>query len=291
MTDDGTATFEAHRPHLFRLAYRMTGCVGEAEDAVQEAWVRWSRTDPTTVRHPRAWLTQTTTRLCLDHLGSARARREAYVGPWLPEPLVDRDAPADEAVALADDVSVALLLALERLSPLERAAFLLHDVFDVDHTEVAATLGRSEAACRQLASRARAHVRAARPRQPADRATHARVVAAFGAAVASGDVDALRAVLTDDAVLLSDGGGRAAAARVPVLGGDKVARFLLGVAKAFPLADSVRVEVASVHGAPGFVLYDGGRALQTFAFAFADDRIAGVYTVRNPEKLGHLASI
>ena len=201
--------FEANRGRLMALAYRMTGSVADSEDVLQEAYLRWEAVDTQVVRNPRAFLSTTVTRLCLDLLKSARVQRESYVGPWLPEPVLDTHGIApDDATELAQDISVALMLALERLSPLERAAFLLHEVFDCSYEEVANTLGRSEAACRQLASRAKKHVRAARPRYEPSDDERRRIVLAFGNAVMNGDLEELQATLADDAVLYADGGGK-----------------------------------------------------------------------------------
>jgi RNA polymerase sigma-70 factor (ECF subfamily) len=267
----------------------MTGSTADAEDIVQEAYLRWKRTDRTSVRDPKAFLSKTVTRLSLDFLKSARVRRETYVGPWLPEPVVGEGAMAiDSAAELAQDVSMALLMALERLSPLERAAFLLHDVFDADYAEVAEALDRGEAACRKLVSRARTHVRSSRPHNRTSSEEHARLVRAFGAAVLSGDTSALHRVLTDDAVLFPDGGGKVVSALRPIHGADRVARFVLGVFKKFPLSSGARIYEETVNGGPGFVIEDAGKPIQTMAFEVEDGRIAAVYVVRNPDKLRRL---
>ena len=235
---DPALSFEPHRRHLRGLAYRMLGSLAEAEDAVQDAYLRWHAVDRDQVTDPRAFLTTATTRICLDALQSARARREEYVGPWLPEPVVDTKALAPDAqTELAEDLSIALLLALDRLSPLERAAFLLHDVFDCSFSEVAQALDRSEAACRQLASRARTHVREARPRDESvardradDAATrHEELISAFVAATRSGDLDALMSMLAEDARLVADGGGKVQAALNVIEGANSIARFIVGV--------------------------------------------------------------
>lgn len=282
-------TFEAHRRHLLGLAYRMLGSVAEAEDAVQDAYLRWHRTERTAVEDAKAFLSRTVARLCLDRLRAVRARREIYVGPWLPEPLLDADAlAADTASEYAADLSVGLMLALERLSPLERAAFLLHDVFDVDFAEVAGLLDRSEAACRQLAARARSHVRDARPRFPVPPEHGARLVTAFIDAVRQADAGALAKLLAADAVLHSDGGGRKAAALNPILGRDRIARFFAGIATKFP--DVVAAQrAATINGLPGLILTETDGSLQTMAFEVADEEITAIYFVRNPDKLGHLA--
>src|SRR5882757_8673086 len=227
------ATFEPYRRRLVGLAYRMLGSIADAEDAVQETYLRWHAADRGNVSDPRAFLMTTTTRICLDMLTSARARREEYVGPWLPEPVLDTAALApDRRTELAEDLSIALLLTLDRLSPLERAAFLLHDVFDFSFTEVAATLERSEAACRKLATRARTHVRALRPcgataapEQPGKiDAKHAQLMAAFAKATQSGDLNALTQLLASDVRIVTDGGGRVRAALDVIEGADRAAR-------------------------------------------------------------------
>ena len=283
-------TFERHRRYLLSVAYRMMGSVADAEDVVQEAFIRWKGADVASVRNPRAFLSTTVSRLCLDALDSARARRETYVGPWLPEPVLGEGAMAvDDATELAQDISMALMMALERLSPPERVAFLLHDVFDAGYADVAAALGRSEAACRQFVSRARAHVQAARPRYTPSRDESERVVRAFGAALLTGDIEALQAVLAENAILYPDGGGRVLSALRPILGRDRVARFLLGVAKKFPLGESARFSEETVNGVPGFYIEEEGRPVQTIAFDIRDGRIASVYVVRNPDKLTRLA--
>jgi RNA polymerase sigma-70 factor, ECF subfamily len=290
MDDRGVDAFEAHRDHLLGLAYRMLGSIAEAEDVVQEAYLRWHAADTGDVADPRAYLARVVTRLGLDHLKSARVRREHYVGPWLPEPVVDADAlSAGTASEYADDVTVALLLALERLSPLERAAFLLHDVFDLDFAEVARTLDRSEAACRQRAAGGRAHVREARPRFPVDPGDADRLAAAFLAASREGDADALRAILAEDAVLRSDGGGKRPAALAPILGRDRIVRFFAGVTRKLREAGYVLTPaLARINGQPGVVLRDADGVVQTIALEVRDDAIVAVDIVRNPDKLGHL---
>lgn len=283
-----TAAFEAQRPRLKRLAYRMLGSVSEAEDVVQDAWLRWDRAGDTAL-DAGAWLAQTTTRLCLDRLKSARARRETYVGPWLPEPLIEEE-PVDP-LERAEDVSVAFLLALERLSPLERAVFLLHDVFDQDYGQVATALGRDEAACRQLASRARGHLKEARPRYSVPRDEALRLAAAFMTASASQDFAALEALLARDAVLISDGGGKRKAALRPLVGREDVLALLKGLAWRGPWAGDLKdMRPARINGLPGVILRaeDG---LTTMAFEpDGEGRIAAIYIMRNPEKLGHLSA-
>ena len=283
-----TDAFEANRPRLTRLAYRMLGSVAEAEDVVQDAWLRWTRAGKG-VTDPAAWLVRATTRLCIDRLRKAKVEREAYRGPWLPEPLIEPL--TTDPVERAEDVSVAFLLALERLSPLERAVFLLHDVFEQDYGDVAKTLERSEAAVRQLASRAREHVRAARPRFTVSQAEASRLVNAFMAASASADVGALSALLAEDAVLITDGGGKRSSALRIMVGRDEIIRLVQGLVWRGRSFGNVSLRPARINGYPGFVIgYEDGPG--TIAFQPGPDgQIAAVYLVRNPEKLAHVAEM
>jgi RNA polymerase sigma-70 factor, ECF subfamily len=298
MKSDPSATFEPHRRRLLGLAYRMLGSMAEAEDAVQDAYLRWHDADRASVEDPKAFLMTTTTRICLDVLKSARTRREAYVGPWLPDPVTDTAALApDEQIELAEDLSVALLLAIDRLSPLERAAFLLHDVFDYSFSQVADALGRNEAACRQLASRARTRVRDARPQgvMPAQRASssidpkHAELVSAFMTASRSGDIATLTRLLTSDARLVTDGGGKVPAALNVIEGADHVAGFLAGVVRK-GWTDEMSVRFETINGLPGLIISGPFGLVQTTAFEMEDGLVKAIYVVRNPDKLRHLAS-
>ena len=275
-----------HRGRLLGLAYRMLGSRSDAEDVVQDAYLRFAGAQD--VHNAEALLVTVVTRLCLDRLKSARAQREVYVGPWLPEPVFDAEGlSADAATELADDLSFALLLALDRLSPLERAAFLLHDVFDTPFPEIAAMLDRTEASCRQLASRARRAVRDERPAPAATPDSHARLLQAFGEAVASGNVAQLAELLRADAVALTDGGGRKTAALNPIVGADKIARFFIGLA-AKNAGHDIRVEPAMINGAFGALLYLDGELDHTMSMAISGEKIAAIYIVRNPDKLRHL---
>jgi RNA polymerase sigma-70 factor (ECF subfamily) len=275
-----------HRGRLLGLAYRMLGSRSDAEDVVQDAYLRFAGAQD--VHNAEAFLVTVVTRLCLDRLKSARAQREVYVGPWLPEPVFDAEGlSADAATELADDLSFALLLALDRLSPLERAAFLLHDVFDTPFPEIAAMLDRTEASCRQLASRARRAVRDDRPVPAKAPDNHARLLQAFGEAVASGNVARLAELLRTDAVALTDGGGRKTAARNPIVGADKIARFFIGLA-AKNAGHEIRVEPAMINGAIGALLYLDGELDHTMSMAISGEKIAAIYIVRNPDKLRHL---
>ncbi|TDR93766.1 sigma-70 family RNA polymerase sigma factor [Enterovirga rhinocerotis] len=279
---DAAASFEPFRPRLIRIAYRMLGSVADAEDVAQDAFLRWQAADREAVGEPEAFLRRTVIRLCLDVLKSARRRREIYVGPWLPEPVVEDE--ADEI----EDVTLPLLLALERLSPLERAAFLLHDVFGASFAEIAGTIGRDEAACRQLASRARAHVRAGRPRFPLSRERGLAMAAAFFQASRDGDMDRLRGLLAADVVIRADGGGRKPAVAEPIAGLEDVLRLHAGLARLFQAHPSRLLRYGRINGLPGFVTIEADDTLQTTALEIADGKVVGIYVVRNPDKLRHI---
>ena len=296
MTTDPSASFEPHRRRLLGLAYRMLGSIAEAEDAVQEAYLRWHDTDRASVAEPRAFLMTTTTRICLDVLKSARVRREEYVGPWLPDPVTDTAALAPDAqTELAEDLSVALLLALERLSPLERAAFLLHDVFDYSFAQVGEALGRNEVACRQLATRARSRVRTSRPtgaipargRSSSVDPKHTQLLSAFMTAARSGDVAGLTRILASDARVVSDGGGKVVAALNVIEGANRVAAFLVGVVRK-GWTDEMTVRVDTINGLPGLIVSGPRGLVQTTAFEMEGDVVKAIYVVRNPDKLKHL---
>ncbi len=283
-TDD---SFEAHRRHLQAVAYRFLSSVTDAEDIVQETYLRWRTAAPGEVRDTRAYLTRITARLCLDHLKSARVRREQYVGTWLPEPIVEAVAPSpSDEQTRADDVSYALMLALERLSPLERAAFVLHDAFGQSFEEIAATLGHNPAACRQLAARARHHLRANRPRFAVTPAQAERVAQAFLLAVHAGDTAALTQLLAADAVLHTDSGGRVRAARRDIVGPDRIARLFVSLARKYGPARTAAT--ARINGLPGLVMRDPFGITQTLAFDLRDGAITTLYLVRNPDKLRHV---
>jgi RNA polymerase sigma-70 factor (ECF subfamily) len=295
------ASFELYRRRLLGLAYRMLGSMVDAEDSVQETYLRWHAADRDRVSDPRAFLMTTTTRICLDMLTSARARHEEYVGPWLPEPVLDTAALAPHSRAeLAEDLSIALLLILDQLSPLERAAFLLHDVFDFSFSEVATTLERSEAACRKLATRGRAHVRALRARgrtAPPARpneidAKHAQLMSAFAAATQSGDLDALTHLLASDVRIVTDGGGKVRAAQDVIEGADRAAQFLVDATRKRPGAwwrEDFRPRLAIINGLPGIIVDAPEGTVQTAAFEIEGGIIRALYVVRNPDKLRHLA--
>jgi RNA polymerase sigma-70 factor (ECF subfamily) len=272
------AAIEPLRPKLMRVAYRMLGSVADAEDIVQETCIRWVKEPRADVREPEAFLRRIVTRLCLDQLKSARHTRETYIGPWLPEPIVEEEQEAD-------DVTLPLLMVLERLSPLERAAFLLHDVFGLDFEEVAASLQRDAPACRQLAHRARTHIRAERPRFKVERQRGLELAEAFFAASRGGDMRAIADLLTADVSLHADGGGKRPAVSKPVFGFDPVAKLLELFAR---VSQSKLVRLGFVNGLPGFVTLEADGELQTTALDIENGKISAIYVVRNPDKLRHL---
>jgi RNA polymerase sigma-70 factor, ECF subfamily len=293
MTDRSTSepsaaidTYVELRPRLFGIAYRMLGSVSDAEDVVQDAYLRWQGAATADVRNPEAFLTTVVVRLSLDELRSSRKRREHYVGPWLPEPLlVDERDPA-AAAELADSLSMAFLVVLEALAPAERAAFLLHEVFGYDYEDIAAMLGKQPATCRQLVSRAKKSVGDRRQRYDADRRLGHELARQFQAACATGDIDAVMALLSEDATLWTDGGGVVRAARRVIVGARKVARFLIAVTPTVP--PTALMHEATVNGQPGTVVTDGGVAIMTIAYDVLDGRIVGVRVVANPDKLAAL---
>ncbi|MEV7095873.1 RNA polymerase sigma factor SigJ [Amycolatopsis sp. NPDC051045] len=273
----------AERRHLVNLAYRLLGSLSEAEDAVQETYARWYALTPAqqdAISSPGAWLTTVAGRICLDVLGSARVRRERYVGEWLPEPLPDQTDPADR-ITLDESVSMAFLVALEAMTPAQRVALVLHDVFGYAFAEVAGITGRTPAACRELASAARRRIRAARPAAPPAR--QAALVRDFKQAWAAGDIDALIGLLDPGATLTADGGGRVRAALAPIEGGEVVARYVADLAGRSH--GELTIEERAVNGRPGLVLRRGDELAAVYAFAVADDRITHIWAVRNPDKL------
>jgi RNA polymerase sigma-70 factor (ECF subfamily) len=281
---DAAAAFDPVRPRLVRIAYRMLGSVADAEDVVQEAFIRWHAADRGMVREPEAFLRRVVTRLCLDVLKSAQRQREVYVGPWLPEPVVETE---DEDI---DDITLPLMMALERLSPLERAAFLLHDVFGVEFDEIAEIIGRDPAACRQLSSRARAHVRAARPRFAVPKEQGQELAQAFFVASRSGDLNRLQSLLAADVTLHSDGGGKRSAALRPLSGIEDIMKVHTALARAFTAYPSRMVRYATINGLPGFVTMEAD-GVQTTAFEVVEGKIAAIYVMRNPDKLRHLGAL
>ena len=293
--DEAQAIFEAHRPELTGLAYRMCGSIADAEDVVQDVWLRWHNVEPTAIRSHRAFLFRITIRLCLDQAKSARSQRERYVGPWLPEPIVDmsrvRREPDPEMIAeLADDLSIALLLVLERLSPLERAAFLLHDVFDLSFEEIAKVLEREPGACRQLASRARRRIKMEHPAKVVSPARAKIFIAEFHKALQSGDVASVTRMLAEDAVVIADGGGKKYAALKPIHGREKVMRFFTGLVTKFgPPKEIHRV---ALNGRDGLLIAERDGDIQTWCLDWSQEGLVRViYVMRNPDKLRHISSL
>jgi RNA polymerase sigma-70 factor (TIGR02957 family) len=292
---EAARVFDEHRGLLISVAYRVLGSVTDAEDAVQEAWLRWSGVDHTEVADPRAFLVRVTTRLAIDRLRRAKTRRESYVGPWLPEPILTRQDPAEDA-AMAESVSMAMLVVLETLSPLERAVFVLREAFGMPHAEIADVLGRKEEAVRQLAKRAREHVRERRTRFDADRTEQRRVTERFLEAAAGGDFEALMEVLSPGVTLVADGGGRALAPRRPVRGADKVARFLVAIVGEKQTArfmesveldpsSEIRVRLAQVNGETGVVITASDEPISALVMDVTDGLVRTIRLVANPEKL------
>lgn len=279
--------FEEHRSLLFTIAYEITGTATDAEDVLQDSFLRWTDVDAATVQNPRAYLAKTVTRQALNSLRTAQRRREDYVGPWLPEPIVVAPDVADNAV-LSESLSFAMLVVLETLSPDERAVFVLREVFDFPYAEIAEATGKTQAAVRQIASRAKAHVRARQPRFDVDAQRQKAVSDRFLTALLGGDMQSLMDVLAPGAVLLSDGGGKVAAARKPVVGADNIARFLLGIAKT-PVPE-MRVEATLLNGMPALVVFSRTRIDVVALIQSSNDCVTGVYLVRNPDKLGAASS-
>jgi len=279
--------FEELRPDLGRLAYRMLGSLADADDVLQDAYLRWSRDNRDAVDSPRAYLSSIVTRLCIDRRRADAVKRETYVGPWLPEPIVESEnVDGESPVEAAESVSMAFLVVLESLTPVERAAYLLRRIFDYDYAAIAGVLGESEANCRQLVSRAEKRIADARPRFEASRDEAERLSGAFLQACATGDLDGLLQILADDVVLYSDGGGKAAAARAPVRSADHVARFFLGIIKKFP--SYLELVPKRVNGRPGFVAQHAGEIHSVLTFDVADGRIVNCFIVRNPDKLARV---
>ncbi|WP_454614348.1 RNA polymerase sigma-70 factor [Streptomyces collinus] len=283
--DAATEDFVAHRNLLFTVAYEMLGSAADAEDVLQETWLRWAGVDLDTVRDRRAYLVRITTRQSLNRLRTLGRRKESYVGSWLPEPLLTTPDVAED-VELADSVSMAMMLVLETLAPVERAVFVLREVFDLGYDEIAEAVEKSPAAVRQIAHRARAHVAARRPRGEVSAAESRRALAAFRRAVETGDLQGLLDILSPDVVLLGDGGGIKQAVLRPVVGADKVARLMLGGLGKLDMA--MRMDPAQVNGHPALVVRLDGELDTVVAVRFDEGRITGLYAVRNPEKLSYM---
>ncbi|MCH7697683.1 MAG: RNA polymerase sigma-70 factor [Chloroflexi bacterium] len=285
-----TQAFTEYRPLLFSIAYRMLGSVMDAEDAVQETYLRWEQANEAEIESLKAYLSTIITRLCIDQLRSARVQREQYIGPWLPEPLITEDSTdMEENAALADSLSMAFLVMLESLGPVERAAFLLREVFEYDYAEVAAIVGKSESNCRQLVHRAKTRVTEHRPRFDTSHTQAQEITAQFLIAATTGDIDKLLDLLSEDATLWSDGGGKVAAAINPIYGADRIARFLIGLMRKAP--EKFDARLAQINGQPGGIAYDEGRPFIAAAIEVIDGEICGIRVVNNPDKLQHLPTL
>ncbi|MFO0947282.1 MAG: RNA polymerase sigma-70 factor [Planctomycetota bacterium] len=282
--------FEKHRPQLLGLAYRMLGTMSDTDDVLQEAFLRWSRVDPQTVETPGAYLRSVVTRLCIDHRRSVQSRREQYIGPWLPEPVGDSSSSfGEDRGEMAESLSMAFLVLLETLSPTERAAYLLRKVFDYEYGEISGILDKSEANCRQMVHRAEQHLRNRRPRFDISSKETERLASEFLRACSTGDIDGLVQLLADDAVLVSDGGGKAIAARRPISGADNIARFLIGVVKKSPAG--FKIEPVIVNGELGYAAFVEGTLTTVYAFEASGGKVTKMFIVRNPDKLQRFTSI
>lgn len=286
---DRTQEFDKHRGRLYGIAYRMLGARADAEDMVQEAYLRWHDTSPERIKTPEAWLVTTLTRLCIDRLRAARSEREAYIGPWLPEPLVPEAAPADAQAELASDLSIAFLALLERLAPEERAAFLLHEVFDSDYGDIAQILGKSQAACRQILHRARERVRENRPRFEVSELAHRRLLERFITALEARDQKSLLSLFAADATWTSDGGGKAKAALKIIRGAERVSRFALGVWHKYMRHLSYRL--TTINGEPGLAMFVAGRLVSVICIETDGVHILDAYSILNPDKLSGLQAL
>lgn len=284
---DATLVFERHRPRLIGVAYRMLGTAAEAEEVVQDAWLRWNDADAASLDNSEAWLVTVTTRLAIDRLRAARAQREHYVGLWLPEPvLTESPSTPEEITELSDDVSMAFLALLERLAPEARAAFLLRDVFDMDYAQVAEAIGKSEAACRQIVHRAKAQLREARPRYAVSRESHRRLLDSFAEALRRGSFDEINALLAEDAVLIGDGGGKVTSFPEPLLGGWRIAKLLHAAQGRY--GEGQRIELALINGQAAVLRYIDGALESAQSYETDGERIVCVHVQRNPDKLVRL---
>lgn len=281
-----TEIFEAHRSALFRLAYGMLGRVAPAEDAVQEAFIRWQKQEPDQIQSPKAWLSTVVSRICLDELKSARNRKEEYVGPNLPEPILvsKSETPEDEA-ELAESLSMAMLVVLDKLSPIPRAVFILREIFDYDYALIAEIINKKEAYCRKIAQRAREQIRDNKPRFGRNSANQHNLVIAFLEAVQSGNLSKIEKLLAEDAILYSDGGGKVTAARKPVASAGKIAKFLVGIQKGLPKTVEWSTEFRDINGEPGMLIWLEGEIYNAWSFYIEEQKIQNIYVVLNPDKL------
>ena len=288
--DDATLAFDSHRRRLQGIAYRMLGSVAEAEEVVQDAWLRWHEADKASLASAEAWLVTVVTRLSIDRLRAAKVQREHYIGAWMPEPtLTESPDTPEESLERADDISVAFLAVLERLAPEARAAFLMREVFDADYDEVALTLGKSEAACRQLVHRAKAQVQEARPRYPVPRETHQRLLRAFADAAARGSLQDLKALMADEAELIGDGGGKVQTFSKVLRGSQRLAQLYFSLWRRMGAA--VRMELAEINGEPGLLRFVDGALESAQTFEIEGERIVRIRVQRNPDKLARIARL
>lgn len=287
--DEAVRAFDRLRPRLQKIAYRMLGSVAEAEDIVQDAWLRWHAATREEIDNTEAWLVAVTTRISIDRLRAAKIQREHYTGIWLPEPqLTDAPVTPEEAAERTDDLSVAFLMLLERLTPEARAAFLLREVFDADYAEVADILGKTEAACRQLVSRAKTQLRDERPRQTVPPETHQRLLQSFAHALERGDFPAINAFLAEDAMLIGDGGGKATAFPEPMLGGRRIAQLFYAASLRF--GSAVGVRLVALNGDWALLRFIDGKLESALSFEMAGERVSHIYVQRNPDKLARIAA-
>ncbi|MBJ2155855.1 RNA polymerase sigma-70 factor [Variovorax sp. IB41] len=288
--DDPTLTFDSHRRRLQGIAYRMLGSVAEAEEVVQDAWLRWHEADKASFDSAEAWLVTVVTRLSIDRLRTAKVQREHYIGAWMPEPtLTESPDTPEESLERADSISVAFLAVLERLAPEARAAFLMREVFDADYDEVALTLGKSEAACRQLVHRAKAQVQDARPRYQVSRETHQRLLRAFADAAARGSMQDLKALMTEEVELIGDGGGKVQTFSKVLTGNQRLAQLYFSLWRR--MGPVVRMELVEINGEPGLLRFIDGELESAQTFEIEDERIARIRVQRNPDKLARIAQI
>lgn len=283
-----TEIFERQRPQLFRLAYGMLGRAAPAEDAVQETFLRWQKQDIGQIDAPGAYLSTIVSRICLDELKSARNRKEQYIGPNLPEPILSTSEKPDEVLEMAESLSMALLVVLDELTPVQRAVFILREIFDYEYAAIAGMINKSESHCRKIAQRARDRIRENKPHFEGNIPEQHKLVKAFLEAVKGGDLSEIESLLAEEAILYSDGGGKVTAARKPVAGAEKIAKFLLGIQKHGPPASEWSIDFREINGAPGFILRLNGEVYNVWSFHIEDDKIQNIYVVLNPDKLDHL---
>lgn len=287
-TDQMSATFTQYRAYLFSIAYRMLGSVMDAEDLVQETWLRWQQSDVQQIQNPKSFLAAITTRLCIDYLRSARVKRESYIGPWLPEPLLTdkRGLDGESMMVLADNISFAFMQLLEKLSPTERAVYLLRHVFDFEYSEIAEIVNKKEPACRQIYRRARHHLAAEKPRFDNTIAEQQVVMGRFWQACLERDMETVRQLIAEDATFYSDGGGQVRAARRPVRTADHVIQFLMGLLRLAP--EGMEVKSTIVNGQPGMMILVNGRLFNIFVIDVRHMKVQNIYSILNPDKLKHI---